>query len=83
MNFSEIFIKIQKFSLVKMHLKMSEKWWQFCSEGNELTHCGIVTPYGDIDMGRDCNFKIMTISPSQGLDKMATVLQTTFSYTFY
>ena len=28
-HFSEILIKIQRFSFMKMHLKMSEKWWPF------------------------------------------------------
>ena len=37
MNFSEILIKIQDFSLMKMHLKMSSaKWWPFCPGGDEL-----------------------------------------------
>ena len=36
-NFSEIGIKIQKFSLMKMHLNVSiMKWWPFCPGANEL-----------------------------------------------
>ena len=46
-NFSEILIRIQIFSFKKMHLKMSSaKWHPFCLSLNELTHCGLVTPYG-------------------------------------
>ena len=38
-NFSEISIKIQKFSFTKMHLKISlAKWHTFCPVGNELTN---------------------------------------------
>ena len=37
-NFSEILIKIQKFSLTKMRLKtFSAKRWPFCPGGDELT----------------------------------------------
>ena len=43
-NFSEILIKIQTYSLKKMHLKMSsEKWQPFCLGLNVLTHWGRVT----------------------------------------
>ena len=46
-NFSEILIGIQIFSFKKMHLKMSSaKWRPFCLGINELTYCGLVTPYG-------------------------------------
>ena len=39
-NFSEILIKIQKFSFTKMHLKISSvKWRPSCSGGDELAHC--------------------------------------------
>ena len=38
-NFNEIWIKIQNFSLMKMHLKMSSgKWQPFCPGGDELTN---------------------------------------------
>ena len=38
-NFSEIGIKIQNFSSMKMHLKMlSGKWQPFCPGVDELTH---------------------------------------------
>ena len=38
-NFMEILIKIQNFSLTKMHMKISPvKWRPFCSGGNELIH---------------------------------------------
>ena len=38
-NFSEILIKIQIFSFMKMHLKISSvKWRPFCPEGDELMH---------------------------------------------
>ena len=41
-NFSEILIKIYKFSLKKMHLKMwSGKWWPHCFGLNVLTICNI------------------------------------------
>ena len=36
-NFSEIWIKIQNFLFMKMHVKMSSaKWRPFCAGGNEL-----------------------------------------------
>ena len=36
-NCSEILIKIQKFSFMKMHATIvSAKWWPFCPGGNEL-----------------------------------------------
>ena len=28
------------------------KWWLFCSDLNKLTHCGLVTPYGDTELGQ-------------------------------
>ena len=38
-NFSEIQIKIQNFSFIKMHLKkLSVKWCPFCPWGDELTN---------------------------------------------
>ena len=47
-NFTGIFIKIQDFSFTKMQLKISSaKWWPFCPGGDGLTHCGLVTSYGD------------------------------------
>ena len=37
MNFSDILIKIQNFSFMKMHMKLSSaKWRPFCSGGDEL-----------------------------------------------
>ena len=37
-NFSEILIKIQDFSFMKMHLKMlSANWQPFCPGGDELS----------------------------------------------
>ena len=57
-NFSEILFGIQTFLFNKMHLKMlSAKWRPFCLGVNVLnvyiikTHCGLVTPYGDRDLG--------------------------------
>ena len=48
-NVSEISIGIQTFSLTKMHLNMSSaKWRPFCIGLNVLTHCRLMTPYGDI-----------------------------------
>ena len=39
-NFSEIWIKIQKFSFLKMHLKMSSgNWRPFCPGLNVLSYC--------------------------------------------
>ena len=36
-NFSDILIKIQKFSFTKLHLKLSSaKWWSFCPGKIEL-----------------------------------------------
>ena len=52
-NFSEILIGVQTFPLKKMHLKMlSTKWHPLCLGLNVLTHWGIVTPYGDIELGQ-------------------------------
>ena len=46
-NFSEILIKIQNFSITKIHMKiLSEKWWPFCPGGDELTHWVLVMQYG-------------------------------------
>ena len=40
-NFSEIFVKIYRFSFKKMHLKMlSAKWWPSCLGLNVLTAAG-------------------------------------------
>ena len=37
-NFSEIRIKIQSFSFMEMHVKMSPaKWWPFCPGGDKST----------------------------------------------
>ena len=44
-NCSEILIKIQNVSFMKMHLKMSSaKWRPFCPGGDELTNEALVTP---------------------------------------
>ena len=52
-NFSEILMKIHTFSFKKMHLKMLfGKWPPFCLGANVLNHCGLMTPYGDIDLGQ-------------------------------
>ena len=38
-NFSEILIKIQDFSLMKMHVQISSSiWWPFCPGGDELKY---------------------------------------------
>ena len=39
-NFSEIRIKIQSFSFMKMHFEMSAKWWPFCTGGMGSTVIG-------------------------------------------
>ena len=42
-----------RFSFKKMHLKMaSAKWRPFYLDLIVLTHCGLVTPYGDRDLGQ-------------------------------
>ena len=52
-HFSEIWTQIQNFPFTKMRLKMLfAKWWSFCSGRYELTHWGLVTPFGDIDLGQ-------------------------------
>ena len=38
LSFNGISMKIQDFSFTKMHLKMSEKWRQFCLRLIVLTH---------------------------------------------
>ena len=51
MNFSEISIEINAILFKKMHVKMLYAKWHLFSFGlNELTHCGLVTPYGDIEL---------------------------------
>ena len=43
-NFSEILIKIQNFSFMKMHLKISSvKWRPFCPRGDELMRVKLTT----------------------------------------
>ena len=50
-NFSEILIKIQNFSFMKMYLEiLSAKRQPFCPGEDELTHCGLVRSYGDRDL---------------------------------
>ena len=51
-NLSETLIAICTFSFKKMHLKMSGKWRPFCLGLKVLTHWGLVTPYGDRDLGQ-------------------------------
>ena len=51
-NFSEILIEIHTFSFRKIHFKMSGKWQPFFLSLNVLTHCGLVMPYGDRDLGQ-------------------------------
>ena len=52
-NFSEISIDIHTFSFTKMQLKVSSaKRRPFCLGINVLTHYGLVTPYGDTDLGQ-------------------------------
>ena len=50
-HFNEIWNRIQQISLKKIHLKMSsEKCLPSCLGLNVLTHCGLVTPYGNRDL---------------------------------
>ena len=43
-NFTEILIKIQNFSFMKMHMKISSaKWRPFCLSLNELTWINLVS----------------------------------------
>ena len=52
-NFSANLIKIDTISFKKMHLNMSfGKWQPFCLSLNVLTHCGLVTPHGNRDLGQ-------------------------------
>ena len=52
-NFSEIWIGIISFSFKKIHLKMlSAKMAAILSRGDELTNCGLVMPYGDLELGQ-------------------------------
>ena len=51
-NIIEILIGIQKVSFKKMHLKMlSAKSRPFCFGLNVLTHCSLVMPGDDLDLG--------------------------------
>ena len=51
-NFNQITVSLQV-SCKKMHLKiMSWKYQLFCSGLSVLTHWGLVTPFGDIDLGQ-------------------------------
>ena len=52
-NFNEIWIKIENFSLMKTHLKMSpSKWWPFCKGADELTFSCII-----MEGGMWCQYK--------------------------
>ena len=52
-NFNEISIAILTFSFKKIHWKMaSGKWRPFSFGLNVLTHCGLLTSYGDRDLGQ-------------------------------
>ena len=52
-NFNEIIIEIHTFSLQKIYFKMSSgKWQPFCFSHKVLTHCGLMTPYGDRHLGQ-------------------------------
>ena len=53
-NFSEILIGIHKFPFTKIHLKMSSvKWRPFSLGLSVFTHCGLMTPYDDPDLGQN------------------------------
>ena len=57
-NLREIPIKIKTFSCKKICLKMSSiKWLSFCPGLNVLIHWGLVTPFGDIDLGCSCTWQ--------------------------
>ena len=50
-HFSAIVSEIHTFSFKKIHLKMSSgKWRPFCLGLNVLTHCGLVMPYGIMNL---------------------------------
>ena len=52
-NICEILIGIQAFSFKEMYLKMLyAKCHPFCRGLNMLTHWGLVTPHGDIELGQ-------------------------------
>ena len=38
-NFNEILIKIHAFSFIKIHFKMSGKWWRFCQCVKHIYNC--------------------------------------------
>ena len=51
-NLSEILIYTNIY-FKQMYSKMFIKWWPFVVQASMcLTHCGQVTPYGDIDLGQ-------------------------------
>ena len=52
-NIAPIIIEMQIFSFNNKHSNMlSADWQPFCSCLNVLTHCGLVIPYGNIDLGQ-------------------------------
>ena len=60
-NAGEILSEIHTFSFTKMHLKVSSaKWLPFLLGLNVLTHCGLMTPYGDRDL---CHYWLQLITP--------------------
>ena len=65
-NFSETLIKLQQFTLKKMHLKMSSAKRRLCCFGpNVLTQCGIVTPYANSKLGHQVMTRLLfVIKPS-------------------
>ena len=65
-NFSEILIKLQQFTLKKMHLKMSSANRRLCCLGpNVLAQCGIVTPYANSKLGHQVMARLLfVIKPS-------------------
>ena len=54
-NFSETLIEIQTSLFKQMYFKqmLSAKWHSFCLGLNVLTYCGLVTPYGNIDLNQN------------------------------
>ena len=50
-NFNKIQIKIWNFKFNDIHMKMpSANWRSFRTGLNVLTHCSLVTPYGDLEL---------------------------------
>ena len=52
-NFSESLTKTHQIFIKEMYLKIVN-CYTFCSSLRVLAHCGLVMPYGDVDLSQHC-----------------------------